>query len=155
MIRRINPVIFIHGIVNGSFNSPFFILRFHEALFHFSAVFDMFEANVPRENKERMVFERDIMGNIFFNVLTCEGSERVVRPETYKQWQARTVRAGFRQLPLNHQMMKEVSAKVKSCYHKDFFVDETSQWMVAGWKGRAINAFSCWKPTYELLRWAV
>ncbi|KAL6953235.1 hypothetical protein U1Q18_044185 [Sarracenia purpurea var. burkii] len=146
MIRRINPDIFIHGIINGSFNSPFFMSRFREALFHYSALFDMFEANVPRENKERMVFERDILGNVFFNVLICEGSERVVRPETYKQWQVRTVRAGFRQLPLNHQTMKEIRAKVKSCYHKDFFVDEASQWMVAGWKGRAIIAFSCWKP---------
>ncbi|KAA8549286.1 hypothetical protein F0562_000970 [Nyssa sinensis] len=146
LIKRINPVIFIHGIENGTYNSPFLVLRFREALFHFSALFDMFEANVPREDPDRMVFERDIFGNEVLNVIACEGSERTERPETYKQWQARHLRAGFRQLPLNQEIMKKITAKVKLYYHKEFFVDENSQWMLQGWKGRAILALSCWKP---------
>ncbi|KAF8667785.1 hypothetical protein HU200_052596 [Digitaria exilis] len=43
-IRQVNPAIFVHGIVNGSYSVPFFITRFREALFHFSALFDMLEA---------------------------------------------------------------------------------------------------------------
>jgi hypothetical protein len=146
LIKRIGPDIFIHGIFNGSFNSPFFISRFREALFHFSSLFDMVEANLTRESQERMVFERDIMGNAFLNVIACEGVGRIVRPETYKQWQIRTVRAGFRQLPLKQEITKEVKAKVKLCYHKGFFVKEDSEWMLTGWKGRVMYAFSCWKP---------
>ncbi|PNX54701.1 GRAS family transcription factor, partial [Trifolium pratense] len=34
LIRRINPNIFIHGVVNGTYNAPFFLTRFREALFH-------------------------------------------------------------------------------------------------------------------------
>ncbi|KAA8549287.1 hypothetical protein F0562_000971 [Nyssa sinensis] len=146
LIKRINPVIFIHGIENGTYNSPFLVLRFRETLFHFSALFDMFEANVPREDPDRMVFERDIFGHQVLNVIACEGSERTERPETYKQWQARHLRAGFRQLPLNQEIMKKITAKVKLYYHKEFFVDENSQWMLQGWKGRVIFALSCWKP---------
>lgn len=146
LIKRTSPDIFIHGIFNGSFNSPFFISRFREALFHFSSLFDMAEANLTRESQERMVFERDIMGNSILNVIACEGVGRIVRPETYKQWQIRTVRAGFRQLPLKQEITKEVKAKVKLCYHKGFFVKEDSEWMLTGWQGRVMYAFSCWKP---------
>ncbi|KAH7863168.1 hypothetical protein Vadar_014173 [Vaccinium darrowii] len=146
LIKRISPDIFIHGIVNGNYNSPFFISRFREALFHFSSLFDMLEANLSRENQERMVFERDIMGNAFLNVIACEGVGRIVRPETYKQWQIRTVRAGFKQLPLKQEITKEVKAKFKLSYNKGFFVKEDSEWMLTGWKGRVLFAFSCWKP---------
>ncbi|XP_057483217.1 scarecrow-like protein 14 [Actinidia eriantha] len=147
LIRRINPALFIHKIANAAFNSPFFISRFREALFFYSSLFDMFEANVPRESWDRLVFEREIWGNEILNVVACEGFARVIRPETYKQWQIRTLRAGFRQLPLSQKIIKKIKAKVKSCYHKDFFVDEAGDWMLEGWKGRVIFALSCWKPT--------
>ncbi|XP_058199521.1 scarecrow-like protein 14 isoform X2 [Rhododendron vialii] len=147
LFRRINPDMFIHSIVNAAYNSPFFISRFREALFHYSALFDMFEANVPRENEERMLFEREILGNEILGIIACEGLERVRRPETYKQWQIRTQRARFKQLPLSQGIMKTVKAKVKNCYHKDFFVDEASNWLLEGWRGRVFYALSCWKPT--------
>ncbi|KAF8397469.1 hypothetical protein HHK36_016386 [Tetracentron sinense] len=149
LIRKMNPDVFIHGIVNGTYSSPFFVTRFREALFHFSALFDMFETVVPRENQERMVLEREIYGREAQNVIACEGSERVERPETYKQWQVRTLRAGFRQLPLNKETMKMARDRVKSSYHKDFVIDEDSEWMLQGWKGRIIYAISCWKPAFE------
>ncbi|XP_047331447.1 scarecrow-like protein 11 [Impatiens glandulifera] len=146
LIRRINPEIFIHGIVNGNLNSPFFDSRFREALFHFSTMFDMFDTVLPRDNEERMVFERGILGEEILNTVACEGEERKERPETYKQWHVRTVRAGFRQVPLNEEMVKKQKAIVKSRYHKDFFVEAANEWMLQGWKGRALCAISSWKP---------
>ncbi|KAG5515261.1 hypothetical protein RHGRI_036335 [Rhododendron griersonianum] len=145
LIKRIRPDVFIHGVVNGGFNSPFFDSRFREALFYFSTLFEMFEACVPRENPERMKYETDVYGKEVMNVIACEGLERVERPETYKQWHVRTLRAGFRQLPLNQEIMKKIKAKVKSSYNKNFLVDEASDWMLQGWKGRVIFALSCWK----------
>ncbi|KAL6967555.1 hypothetical protein U1Q18_033363 [Sarracenia purpurea var. burkii] len=149
LIKRINPDLFVHGVLNGTYNAPFFVTRFREALFHFSALFDMFEATVARENKDRMSFEKEIFGRDVMNVIACEGSERVERPETYKQWQARTVRAGFRQLPLDREIVEEVRAKVRNEYDKDFVVDEDGHWMLQGWKGRIIYAVSCWKSAKE------
>ena len=46
-IRQANPDVFIHGIVNRSYGAPFFVMRFREALFHYSALFDMFETTIP------------------------------------------------------------------------------------------------------------
>jgi GRAS domain family len=145
-IREINPDVFIHGIVNGSYSVPFFVTRFREALFHFSALFDMLETTVPRENEQRLLIERDLFGREALNVIACEGSERVERPETYKQWQVRNLRAGFVQIPLNQDIMKKAKEKVKAIYHKDFVIDEDSHWLLQGWKGRIIYAVSTWKP---------
>lgn len=146
LIKKINPDVFIHGVLNGTYNTPFFLTRFREALFHFSSLFDVFEATVPREDKDRQLFEEMVFGRDAMNVIACEGSERVERPETYKQWQVRSLRAGFRQLPLDQEITKCVKDKVKSEYHKDFSIDEDGNWLLQGWKGRVLHAVSCWKP---------
>ncbi|KAL2320004.1 hypothetical protein Fmac_028973 [Flemingia macrophylla] len=146
LIRKINPKLFIHGIVNGAFNAPFFVTRFREALFHYSSLFDMLETIVPREEWERMLIEKEIFGREVLNVIACEGSERVERHESYKQWQARILRAGFLQQSFDRETVKVAMQKVRCSYHRDFVIDEDSQWLLQGWKGRIIYALSCWKP---------
>jgi len=146
LIRKMNPDVFIHGVVNGAYSAPFFITRFREALFHFSTLFDMLEANVPREVPERVLFERDIFGWEAMNVIACEGAERIERPETYKQWQMRIQRAGFRQLPVNREIFTTAKERMQALHHKDFVIDVDSQWLLQGWKGRIVYALSSWKP---------
>ena len=147
LIRKWNPDIFIHAIVNAACDSPFFMTR--EALFHYSALFDMLEENVARTILERMLLEREEYGQEIMNIIACKGLERIERPETYKQWQVRKERAGFRQLPLDQELVKVAEERVKSCYHKDFMIDdEDGQWLRQGWKGRVTYAMSSWKPAY-------
>ncbi|KAM3364010.1 scarecrow-like protein 9 [Capsicum galapagoense] len=147
LIRKINPDIFIHGIVNGAYSAPSFVTRFHEVLSYFSALFDMLGTVVPREIPERLLIERDIFGREALNVIACEGLERVERPETYKQWQVRNLRAMFTQIPFEREIMKRSIEAVRSSYHQDFVIDEEDQWLLLGWKGRVIYALSCWTPT--------
>ncbi|GAB2285783.1 hypothetical protein Dimus_020222 [Dionaea muscipula] len=146
LVRRLNPQLFIEGIVNGAFNAPFFITRFREALFYYSSIFDLFEANLPRDSHERMLMERELYGRAVLNVIACEGTERVERPENYKQWHVRTLRGGFRQVPLDQELMDKAKETVKANYHKDFVLGEDNHWMIQGWKGRILFALSCWKP---------
>lgn len=77
LIRKMNPDVFVLGIVNGAHSAPFFITRFREALFFYSTLFDMLEMNVPREIPERMLIEREIFGREAMNVIACEGAERI------------------------------------------------------------------------------
>lgn len=144
-IRKINPDVFIHGVVNGTYSAPFFVTRFREALFHYSAMFDMIETNAPQEDESRQLIEKVLFGREALNILACEGTARLERPETYKQWHVRNLRAGFVQLPLNRDIVKKATDKVKSCYHKDFVVDEDKRWLLQGWKGRIVHALSTWK----------
>ncbi|KAL2471271.1 Scarecrow-like protein 14 [Abeliophyllum distichum] len=149
LIRKINPDLFIHGIVNGTYNGSFFTSRFREALYHYSSLFDMLDNTIPREDHDRLLYEREEFGRDVMNVIACEGPVRTERPETYKKWQVRNLRAGFRQLPLNQDIVKEVKAKVRKGYNNDFLLDEDSDWMLQGWKGRVMYALSCWMPVRE------
>ncbi|RDX82070.1 Scarecrow-like protein 14, partial [Mucuna pruriens] len=136
LIRQANPTIFIHGTVNGSYNAPFFVTRFREALFHYSTLFDVLDTNVAREDPMRLMFEREFFGRQVMNIIACEGCERVERPETYKQWQVRNMRAGFKQLPLDQQLINKLRCKLKDVYHSDFMLLEDGNYMLQGWKGR-------------------
>ncbi|CAL5083194.1 unnamed protein product [Urochloa decumbens] len=143
-IRKMRPDVFILCTVNGSHGAPFFVTRFREVLFFFSALFDMLDATVPRDNDQRLLVERDLFGRFALNVIACEGSDRVERHETYKQWQVRNHRAGLKQLPLDPDIVKVVRKKAKDGYHKDFVLDVDHQWLLEGWKGRIIVAMSTW-----------
>ncbi|PNX66852.1 SCARECROW-like protein 14-like [Trifolium pratense] len=64
------------------------------------------------------------------NVVACEGLERVERPETYKLWQVRNTKAGFKQLPLDSELMAKLRTMFKQWYHRDFDFDEDNNWML-------------------------
>ncbi|XP_071697864.1 scarecrow-like protein 14 [Rutidosis leptorrhynchoides] len=146
LIRDMKPDMFVHSVVNGSYGVPFFLTRFKEALFHFSSLFDMFDATLDRENEQRQNYEREFYGRQVMNVIACEGPERVERPETYKQWQVRLSKAGFKPKRLDRELVSQLKSKVKIGYHKDFVFDEDGKWMLQGWKGRILYAISCWVP---------
>ncbi|CAD6252634.1 unnamed protein product [Miscanthus lutarioriparius] len=143
-IQKMRPDVFILCVENSSYNAPFFVTRFREALYYYSAMFDIMDATTPRDNEERLLVEQDILGCCVLNAIACEGSERMERPETYKQWQVRGHRAGLKQLPLNPNTVNYLSKKVKDGYHKDFVVDVDQQWILQGWKGRILYAMSTW-----------
>ncbi|KAF5767170.1 putative transcription factor GRAS family [Helianthus annuus] len=149
LIRKMKPEIFIHGIVNGSYGVPFFLTRFREALFFFSSLFDMLDATVDRLTEERMLIEKTMWGREAMNVIACEDGERIERPETYKQWQVRIQRAGFRQVAFDKEIVNKAKDRGSSDYHKDFVIDEDGYWMLQGWKGRVLYAISSWKPAFD------
>ncbi|PUZ38067.1 hypothetical protein GQ55_9G167300 [Panicum hallii var. hallii] len=144
-IRMMKPKVFVHGVVNGSYSTPFFLTRFKEVMYHYSALFDILDKTVPRDNEARMILERDIYLCSILNVIACEGSDRIERPESYKKWKSRNMKAGLEQLPLNPDIVK-VTRDIVGQYHKDCVVGEDDQWLLLGWKGRILKAISTWKP---------
>ncbi|XBJ06890.1 hypothetical protein VPH35_012480 [Triticum aestivum] len=152
IMRSMNPKIFISGTVNGLRSSPFFIQRFKEVMFHYSSMFDMLDANVvPRDNEARKMIERMIFGKDAINIIACEGAERTERPEGYRQWHARCLKAGFQQLPVDLAILRIIVYMKNTFWHEEFFAVEDRGWLLQGWKGRVIYAISKWKPaeTYD------
>ncbi|GJW68833.1 scarecrow-like protein 14 [Tanacetum coccineum] len=145
-IRELNPDMFVHGILNGTYNATYFHTRFKEAVFHFTTLFDMFEATSEGEDKGRELFEREVFGRDIMNVVACEGRSRVERPERYQKWETRNSQARFAQLSLDSNLVDEVRTKVQKEYHKDFVVYEDNNWMLQGWKGKVLYALSLWTP---------
>lgn len=117
-IRKMRPNVFIQSILNNSYGSSY-LSRFREALFYYTAIFDMFDATMPRESRSRVVLEQDMFGRSALNVIACEGMDLVERPEKYQQWQARNQRAGLRQLPLEPTIVEVLKDEVRRCQHKD------------------------------------
>jgi hypothetical protein len=144
-IRMLKPKVFVHGVVNGSYSTPFFLTRFKELMYHYSAMFDILDKTVPRDDESRMIIERDVHLCTILNVIACEGSDRIERPESYKKWKSRNLNAGLEQLPLNPDIVK-VTKDIVGQYHKDYVVGEDDQWLLLGWKGRILKAISTWKP---------
>uniref|UniRef100_I1PD92 Uncharacterized protein n=1 Tax=Oryza glaberrima TaxID=4538 RepID=I1PD92_ORYGL len=106
-IRMMKPKVFVQGVLNGSYGVPFFLTRFKEVMYHYNSLFDMLDKNIPRDNETRMIIERDIYQYIMLNVIACEGPERIERPESYKKWKVRNLKAGLVQLPLNPAIVRE------------------------------------------------
>ncbi|CAN6326753.1 unnamed protein product [Urochloa humidicola] len=142
-IRKIRPDVFIQSIINKSYGSSY-LSRFRETLFYYTAIFDMFDATIPRESKLRVLLEQELFGRSALNVIACEGEEMMERPEKYKQWHARNQRAGLRQLPLEASIVEVLKDKVMKCHHKDFLICEDGQWLLQGWMGRILFAQSTW-----------
>nr|TKW07013.1 hypothetical protein SEVIR_7G279500v2 [Setaria viridis] len=142
-IRKMRPAVFIQSIVNSSYGASY-LSRFREVVFYFSAIFDMFDATIPRDSKCRVVLEQDLFGCFALNAIACEGTDRINRPEKYKQWHARNQRAGLRQLPLKPSIVNALKDEVMRCYHRDFLICEDGQWLLHGWMGRILFAQSTW-----------
>ncbi|CBI31659.3 unnamed protein product, partial [Vitis vinifera] len=120
--------------------------------FEFNALAQKFETvqieDLKLDNDEVLaVRSRYRFGNLPDETVVAESPrDSNARPETYKQWQVRNERIGFRQLPLDREVVEEAKEWVKSCLHKDFIIDEDGQWLRLGWKGRITHAMSSWKP---------
>ncbi|KAJ3688230.1 hypothetical protein LUZ61_017394 [Rhynchospora tenuis] len=148
LIKQIKPKVFILGIFSVHF-SPFFTTRFRKVLLHYSMLFDMLDTLVPRDDEGRQLMERALLALPIFNLVACEGHDRVERPETYKQWDKRISQAGFKQLPLDQDIVKDCNMKLKSGYHEGFFIEKESDWLLQGWKGRINYALSVWESELE------
>ncbi|WVZ00865.1 hypothetical protein V8G54_026934 [Vigna mungo] len=147
LIKKANPDIFVHSIVNGSHDVPFFVSRFRESLFHYSAMFNMLETNLDREDPTRLMFEKELFGREIMNIIACEGCERVERPQTYKQWQLQNMRIGFRLLPLDQRVIDRIKNRLRQDAHDtNFMLEVDGGWVLQGWKGRILHASSCWVP---------
>ncbi|KAL6646594.1 hypothetical protein ACP70R_015671 [Stipagrostis hirtigluma subsp. patula] len=142
-IRKMRPKVFIHAVGNGSSNTAFFLTRFRDALFHFSALFDMIDTIMPRDNDKRLIVEQ-VYARYAINMIACEGVDRVERHQSYKLWQVRSQKAGLRQLPLDLNIVQMLKEKVKNEYHSCFLIDEDDRWLLNGWKGRVLYALSTW-----------
>ncbi|CAH9074173.1 unnamed protein product [Cuscuta epithymum] len=144
LIHEVSPHIFVNSVGSAPRNSPFFVNRFKSALYTYSGVFDMHDSIFSRHDSQMLNFEQAIMGPVITNIIACEGVERIERPETYKQWHSRTLRAGFKPMPLNLELVKELRVKAREAYHKDFMFAEDGHWVLQGWKGQVFSGSSAW-----------
>ncbi|RVW66032.1 Scarecrow-like protein 14 [Vitis vinifera] len=116
LIRRINPEIFIHGIVNGSFNGPSSYLGL-------------------RRHSTSMMH--------YLTCLMLLYHEKIKIGCCLRKWY---MEGGFQAASFRPGDLVQSENTVKQGFRKNFMVEEDGGWMLQGWKGRTIHALSCWKP---------
>ncbi|XP_024532571.1 scarecrow-like protein 9 [Selaginella moellendorffii] len=89
-VWSLNPRVFVQGMNNASYNVPFFMTWFLEALTHFTLLFEAIDCCSQPESKERHLLEQEKNGWEIVNIVACERLEQVERAETHKQWHSRT-----------------------------------------------------------------
>jgi hypothetical protein len=140
--------VFVTGVVNASCNEPFFLSRLHETIKHYSVQFDTLDVVIPNSfEKNRVIFEKEVMGREILNIIACEGTTRVERFESYKQWHRCIQQSAFKQKPLGCPSAAHiVDESILGSYDKRFGMGKDDGWFLMGWKNEIVCAFSAWEP---------
>jgi len=145
VIRNIKPVIMIVLEVEANHNSPFFVNRFIEALFFYSAFFDCLGRCINHETECRMKIEA-VLSEGIRDIVAMEGRERKVRNVKIDVWRRffaryRMVETGFSESSLYqaHLVNKEFA------FGKFCTLDKNGKCLVVGWKGTPIHSISAWR----------
>ncbi|KAD4889059.1 hypothetical protein R6Q59_034051 [Mikania micrantha] len=144
IIHELSPKILVLVEQDSNHNGPFFLGRFMEALYYYSAIFDALDAMLPKYDTKRAKVEQFYYAEEIKNIVSCEGPSRVERHERVDQWRRRMSRAGFQTAPLKLvAQAKQWLAKLKVC--EGYTIVEEKGSLVLGWKSKPIVAASCWK----------
>ncbi|KAI3727025.1 hypothetical protein L1987_66833 [Smallanthus sonchifolius] len=144
IIHELSPKILILVEQDSRHNGPFFLGRFMEALYYYSAIFYSLDAMLPKYDTRRAKVEQFYFAEKIKNIVSCEGPNRVERHERVDQWRRRMSRAGFQAAPVKLvAQAKRWLAKLKVC--EGYTIVEEKGSLVLGWKSKPIVAASCWK----------
>ncbi|CAI7913320.1 unnamed protein product, partial [Closterium sp. NIES-53] len=113
-IHDLKPALFTFVEMDLDSNARPFLSRFQHVLDHHFSVFCSHDALIGAADKRLLsIFEELYFGRAMVNIVSCEGVERVHRPETLDQWRGRMLRLGFapKQIPgavteAMHSMLK-------------------------------------------------
>ncbi|KAK9054569.1 hypothetical protein SSX86_025648 [Deinandra increscens subsp. villosa] len=144
IIHELSPKVLVLVEQDSSHNGPFFLGRFMESLYYYSAIFDALDAMLPKYDTRRAKIEQFYFAEEIKNIVSCEGPNRVERHERVDQWRRRMSRAGFQAAPVKLvARAKQWLGKLEIC--EGFTIVEEKGSLVLGWKSKPIVAASCWK----------
>ncbi|XP_076957866.1 DELLA protein 2-like [Bidens hawaiensis] len=146
VIKSASPRVMVVCEVAANLNSPDFVNRLTEALFHYGALFDSLEYYLDRDDEDRGIIECMYLGEGIRSIVGAEGVERVIRHVNVDVWRKFFMRFG----------MKEIGFSVSSWYQAKLVVgsfssgscctfDTNGESVIIGWKGTPITCVSAWE----------
>ncbi|KAL6187504.1 hypothetical protein ACLB2K_038902 [Fragaria x ananassa] len=143
VVKQMKPEIVTVVEQEANHNGPVFLNRFNESLHYYSTLFDSLEGSVNSQDK---MMSEVYLGKQIFNVVACEGVERVERHETLAQWRTRFDAAGFTPVHLGSNAFKQASMLLALFAGGDGYrVEENDGCLMLGWHTRPLIATSAWK----------
>ncbi|CAK8544410.1 unnamed protein product [Lathyrus sativus] len=145
VLRCIKPSIMIVLEIEASHNSPSFVNRFVEALFFYSAFFDIVETCMSEEDECRMIIEGILSAGIR-NIVATEGSERNVRNVKIDVWRRFFARYRMVETRFSEACLYQGELVVKEFdYGKFCNVEKNGKCLILGWKGTPMHSISAWR----------
>ncbi|KAL6187055.1 hypothetical protein ACLB2K_043171 [Fragaria x ananassa] len=143
VVKQMKPEIVTVVEQEANHNGPIFLNRFNESLHYYSTLFDSLEGSVNSQDK---MMSEVYLGKQIFNVVACEGVERVERHETLAQWRTRFDASGFSPVHLGSNAFKQASMLLALFAGGDGYrVEENDGCLMLGWHTRPLIATSAWK----------
>ncbi|XP_050372997.1 DELLA protein GAIP-B [Argentina anserina] len=143
VVKQMKPEIVTVVEQEANHNGPVFLNRFNESLHYYSTLFDSLEGSVNSQDK---MMSEVYLGKQIFNVVACEGVERVERHETLAQWRTRFGDSGFAPVHLGSNAFKQASMLLALFAGGDGYrVEENDGCLMLGWHTRPLIATSAWR----------
>ncbi|KAJ0805949.1 putative transcription factor GRAS family [Helianthus annuus] len=146
VLKSIKPRVMVMCEVATNLNSPNFVNRLIEALFHYGAVFDSLEDCMDGEDEHRGITESMYLGEGIRSIVAAEGAERAVRHVNLNVWRKFFARFGMKEIGFSASSLyqaKLVAGKFPCGSCCTFDMDGKS--IKIGWKGTPIECLSAWK----------
>nr|CCG14222.1 gibberellin DELLA protein [Cucumis sativus] len=143
-IKELNPRVITVVEQVADHNGPSFVDRFTEALHYYSSLFDSLEGSPA--GGEDVVRSEEYLGRQIYNVVACEGSDRVERHETVAQWRSRLSSSGFDMVHLGSNVFNLASTLLAALFGggNGYRVEENNGSLTLGWHTRPLIATSAW-----------
>ncbi|KAM7519800.1 hypothetical protein LguiB_018762 [Lonicera macranthoides] len=146
-IKAMKPKIVTVVEIESDHNGVVFLDRFNEALHYYSTMFDSLESTgLTQFNHQDLVMSEVYLGRQIYNVVACEGVDRVERHETLTQWRTRLSSAGFDSVHLGSKAFKQASMLLDLFAGGDGYrVEETDGCLMLGWHMRPLITTSAYQ----------
>ncbi|GLJ57430.1 hypothetical protein SUGI_1328520 [Cryptomeria japonica] len=143
-IRRLRPMIMVNVEIEAQHNSPSFVNRFREVLFHCMTYFDLLDVTLKdRNDMKRVKHEELITGSQIRNMIVYEGKERTVRHVRNDVWRCFYKQAGFREKSFSFQAMYQARLLLGEHASGEYYTLESNgNAIVVKWKGSPLIALS-------------
>ncbi|KAJ0857428.1 putative transcription factor GRAS family [Helianthus annuus] len=130
VMKSSNPHVMVASEVTANLNSPNFVNRLFDGLFHYGALFDSLEDCLGREDENRTITKSMYFGTGIKNILASENTERVIKHVKIDVW--RKFFAWFG--------MKEIKLSMSSLYQANLVAEKFRMAVVAHLIGMVIHS---------------
>ncbi|KAI3823559.1 hypothetical protein L1987_04998 [Smallanthus sonchifolius] len=145
-IKSTNPRVMVVCEVAANLNSPNFVNRFIEALFHYGAMFDSLEDCMDRDDENRGITESMYLGEGIRSIVAAEGAERAIRHVSIDVWRKFFALFGMQEIGFSTSSLYQAKLVAeKFCCRSSCTFDIDGNSLIIGWKGTPIKCVSAWK----------
>ncbi|KAE8671552.1 Scarecrow-like protein 28 [Hibiscus syriacus] len=148
LIRSTNPTVVIMAEQEAEHNVLSLEARVANSLRYYSAIFDSIDSSLPMESPVRIKVE-EMFAREIRNIISCEGSDRVERHESFEKWRKLMEEGRFRCMGITEREVVQSQLLLKMYYCEKYKVKKEGQdggALTLSWLDQPLYSVSAWTP---------